>query len=120
MAATHRMAWLLAAAALLSVAAAQDLRWSDEFTPSGGDGFVNGGINTQNWGFHYGDGSDFDIPGGWVGERKPDGQTLPTAGRGRRRPLLGVLPPHHSSWRGQAADRGGGHPPRRLRMPSPG
>ncbi len=53
---------------------AQQLRWSDEFVPTTRTGYINGGINTWNWNFHLGDGSDFGIPGKlqhWSPPRRP-------------------------------------------------
>lgn len=42
---------------------AQTLIWADEFTPCNTSVCVNAGINTTNWSFDLGDGSDYGITG---------------------------------------------------------
>lgn len=64
----HLPLLLLACISVMAVdsAGAQTLRWADEFTPCTASVCVNGGINTTNWSFHIGDGSDYGIPGEWT------------------------------------------------------
>ncbi len=64
----HLTLLMLACISVMAVgpAGAQKLRWAEEFTPCTASVCVNGGINTTNWSFHIGDGSDYGIPGEWT------------------------------------------------------